>query len=223
MEAIRDSEKEYSELYGENEWFRDQYRNPNNRRDLYNTIYHIVRDLKVRSVVDIGCSYGLMIDLMNANNIDAFGLDFAFESLKEFHKELTRSKDKFLYGSVNDEKVIEKIFDIHAEAITIIDTLRHIENPGNLRRVDSQFIVIREACNNRRVKSQRRNEFDVRLYSPGDLLKLFPEYRSYRIYFCNYRLTINRPPKAVLCAINAVFPSYTIVLRRRPTAGNPTN
>jgi hypothetical protein len=210
-----ESEKKYGELYAENKWFREQYRNSGGRGDLYNTIFRIVRELNVRTVVDIGCSYGLMVDLMNANDINAFGVDFPFDELKGFHKGLLHAKDKFVYGSMNEEEVIENISDIHPEAITIIDTLRNIEKPGNLSRLDPTFIIIREVSDNRRVKRQRKDEFDVRLYSPLDLLKVFSDYTPHRIYFCRYRLRIRRPPKFVLYAINAVFPSYTIVLKRR--------
>ena len=204
--------KKYDELYTENQWFQEQYKHT--RRSLHESIVRIVQDLNVGHVVDIGCSYGLMVDLLNENNIDACGLDLPIATLKEFHKQLSHATDKFLYGSVENESVIELIAEKRPQAIILIDTLRYIEKPTNLRRIAPDFIIISELSDNRRMRKKRANEFDIKLYSPMDCLQLFPEYWASRIYFYRSRFRIRRPSSIALRTITAMFPSYILVLKR---------
>ena len=165
-------EQRYRDLYSENDWFQNQYRT--NRREFYDSVLKIVQDSKVTRCLDVGCSYGLMVELMNQHNIDASGVELHIDELVEFHKGLPYSKGKFLYGSANDQGFIDSLGGTWPGAIAVIETLRYLENPGLLARLKPELIIIREISNNRRNRTKRAQEFDIRLYSPVDLLQIFP-------------------------------------------------
>jgi hypothetical protein len=211
-------EQRYRDLYSENDWFQNQYRT--NRREFYDSVLKIVQDSKVTRCLDVGCSYGLMVELMNQHNIDASGVELHIDELVEFHKGLPYSKGKFLYGSANDQGFIDSLGGTWPGAIAVIETLRYLENPGLLARLKPELIIIREISNNRRNRTKRAQEFDIRLYSPVDLLQIFPEYECWAIYFFRSSLKINKPLGFVLHIINGVFPSYTVVLKRKTLSAN---
>ena len=185
------------------------------RNRLYAEIFNIVRNLKISSLLDIGCAYGILVELCNTHGINAFGVDFPIDNLREFHDLLKYSKGKFVYGCVDDKDFIEKIANYKFSAIVILDSLRFFEKPENLNRLGTELLIIKEVSNNFYIVKRRKSEFDIRLYSPSECLKIFPEYYVFRIYSSRFLIRIDNPNLLYLNAINLLFPSYTIILRRK--------
>jgi 2-polyprenyl-3-methyl-5-hydroxy-6-metoxy-1,4-benzoquinol methylase len=101
--------KKYLNLYEYDQSFQKEYLYK--RISLYQKIVSIIRELGINSVIDIGCAYGLLIEEANAKNIEAWGVDLPIENLQRFHNNLPLSKGKFIYGQIEDEKVIRQVVE----------------------------------------------------------------------------------------------------------------
>lgn len=208
-------EKKYQERYTNDPIFQNEY--IHFRTKVYRKISEIAENLKIKSLLDIGCSYGLLVDICNARGIDTFGFDLPIDSLKQFHQKLEFSKDKFIYGSIDDEAVFHSLGQKGFEAVTIIDSLRYFEHPEFIRRINARFLIIKEVSDNLYIRRQRKKVEtipDHRLYSPTLLLDVFNKYKALRIYLPKFILRVNNPGQTALKVIN-YLPTYTIVLQRK--------
>ena len=205
--------KEYSNLYEGDQNSSKEYLYK--RISLYRKIVSIIEDLGINSILDIGCSYGLLVEEANAKGIDAWGLDLPIKKLQEFHSKLPLSKGKFIYGQVEDDSVIRQLVGKKFQGITLLDTLRNLKNTKNILKLEAQFIIIKEVSNNFYVRRKRRKAgIDFQLYSPYDYLKIFPEYSVLRIYSSKFLFHIEKPNFLCLKLMN-LLPTYTIVLKRK--------
>jgi SAM-dependent methyltransferase len=185
------------------------------RISLYRKIVSVIEDLGINSILDIGCSYGLLVEEANAKGIDAWGLDLPIEKLQEFHSKLPLSKGKFIYGEVEDDSVIRQFSKKKVLGITLLDTLRNMKSVKNILKLEPHFIIIIEVSNNFYIRRKRRKEWmDLHLYSPCDYLKIFPEYSVIRIYSSKFLFHVEKPNFLCLKLMN-LLPTYTIVLERK--------
>ncbi len=124
---------------------------------VYQNIYAILKDLNIKSLLDIGCSFGLLVDICNAQEINAVGLDLPIDSLKHFHQNLKYSANKFLYDSVDNGDNFDIFRDKAFDAITIIDSLRYFGHPEFIKKINATFIIIKEVSNNLYIRKYRKN------------------------------------------------------------------
>jgi SAM-dependent methyltransferase len=205
-------EDRYRQIYSnaDQEW-EDLYKN--RRLRVYKRILRVLADLPIRSVVDVGASYGLMVDICNEYGLDAYGVDFPLPSIIDFHATLKHAKNKFIYGSIEDEDTIDTLADKRFDAVVILDSLRYFENAVLLNKISPRFFIIKEICDNNHTRQRRqKGEFDVRLYSPLSCSHLFPDYRIESIYASKHVASIPNPSNWMLSAYNVIFPTYTLVL-----------
>lgn len=185
----------------------------NLRLRVYKRILRVLASLPIRSLVDIGASYGLLVEICNAYGLDAYGVDFPLARIMDFHATLAHARDRFIYGSIEDEEIVDKLANRGFDAVVILDSLRYFAHPSSLNRIRPSFFVIKEVCNNNHTRKRRQErEFDVRLYSPLACSELFPDYRIARIYMSKHIASIPNPSKWMLSAYNAILPTYTLVL-----------
>jgi len=133
-------EEFYKEKFSFDDTFQKLYQEE--RMVLYEQILKIIKELKISSLLDVGCSFGLLVERCNLEGIDAYGLDLPVDNLKKYHQNLPHSQGKFLYGSVNDNAFWETVKPKEFEALIILDTLRHISNPENLTKLNYKYIII---------------------------------------------------------------------------------
>jgi SAM-dependent methyltransferase len=206
----------YKEHYADQN-FQEIYRKK--RLNHYIKMRDICRDLEVRSLLDVGCSYGLLVELCNEVGINAYGLDMPFETLKQAHELLNGSREKFIYGSVDDG--ITKSLPIkHFDALVIMDTLRHIFKPEHIVDLNANYLIIKEISDNRRNRVKAKDLIDRLqhpLYSPLRCLALFQKYYCYAIYPSKYLFKLNYPSKSILKIINLISPTYTLILKIKHT------
>ena len=198
----------YREQYGDEE-FCSKYLT--GRERVYDAIVGILKRLRVSQVFDIGCSFGLLVERLNAAGVDAYGADLPFPQIQESHLQLKRSAGKFLYGDATQTR-----FPVRrdASAIVVLDSLRHFDGPGILGEQAAEYMIIKENGSKSRIARSRRPEDQVRFYSPADLLSALPAYGAHEIHATRYVLRIARPGPTTLAWFD-YMPSYTIVLRRR--------
>ena len=208
-------EEFYKEKFSFDDTFQKLYQEE--RMVLYEQILKIIKELKISSLLDVGCSFGLLVERCNLEGIDAYGLDLPVDSLKKYHQNLPHSQGKFLYGSINEGAFLETVGSKDSGALILLDTLRYIVYPNNLAILNYKYIIIREVSNNFYItllRNKQNDNIDVKLYSPLECLKLFRNYYPYQIRFYRYSKNLNLPNKWGLVFINAIFPSYTLVLKR---------
>lgn len=182
------------------------------RIPLYQFITKELLQLRVKSALDIGCSYGLLVDILNHYGVNAYGLDFPIEELQKYHRTLTCS-DKFFYGDFDQPETVHKLNTINWDAIICLDTFRYITNFNGFRSLKVRHIIIKELTLNRWTKQQIRSSFD--LYPPVKLCQLFNDYKPVKLYPSKHILSIHNPTPAVMRLVNALFPSYILILERR--------
>ena len=185
-----------------------------NKEQTYRNLLRICIDLNVKSALDIGCSYGLLVEMCNTAGIDVYGLDFAIPELQNSHDRLRLSQAKFLYGSICDKAVLETIRQMDFEMIIMADTLRYLEAFESLEHsLTPRYFLIKEICNNSFVRHRRKgNTHDVRIWSPADLARLFGQYTFQRLYLPRFVYSLERPGGFTLRMVNALFPNYTALL-----------
>ena len=185
----------------------------------YIMIKKIIEGLNISCLIDFGCAYGLLVELCNEAGMNAFGLDLPIDNLMQFHNQLLFSKGKFIYGSINDSHTIDRIkLEDDNMAITILDTLRHIQYVENIKRLKPRYIIIKENSNNCYIKKQvMKDQANLlsRLYSPLDCLRLFDRYNPYQIFPSKFIIKIMHPGTKMLRLVNAISPTYTLVLKRK--------
>lgn len=206
-----DIENKYRELY-EKPSFRNIYLQ--NRSHLYLKVVGILKGLGCPSLLDIGCSYGLLVEMANSCGIDAWGLDFDIGYLRDFHSQLKHSSSKFLYGSVADKAMISRIRALGINTLVILDVLRYFDNPIFLNELDADLIAIKDNSSSFISKFIRNNGFNLRSYSPADWLLLFAGYQAIRIYSSKFLIRINNPGGLVLSLLNLFSPTYTLILKK---------
>jgi 2-polyprenyl-3-methyl-5-hydroxy-6-metoxy-1,4-benzoquinol methylase len=148
--------KEYLNLYEVDQNFSKEYLYK--RISLYRKIVSVIEDLGINSILDIGCSYGILVEEANAKGIDAWGLDLPIEKLQEFHSKLPLSKGKFIYGEVEDDSVIRQLGKKKVLGITLLDTVRYMKSVKNILKLEPQFIIIKEVSNNFYIRRKRRRK-----------------------------------------------------------------
>jgi hypothetical protein len=199
------------------EFFRSAYRNPgflriyqSSRNAVYAQLSALVKSLNITQVFDIGCSAGLLVNSLNLEGVDSWGVDFDIPELKQQHSSLAFS-NKFLYGDATELNLpICKT----GSALLVIDTLRHIEFPIAFGKLGAEYILIKEVSAGVIGRYLRRNEKrDYHLYSPAELLRVFPGYRIESIHSTRFIFTIRKPSRLALACMNQL-PTYTAVLRR---------
>jgi hypothetical protein len=206
-------EDRYRELYSTADW-EDEYKN--RRFHVYDRILRVLMHLPIRSMVDVGASYGLLVEICNENGLDAYGVEFPVANLIEFHATLKHSKNKFLYGSIEESEILDQLSNKSFDAVVVLDSFRYFTNPALLNRINPIFFIIKEICDNKYIRRRRHGrEFDVRLYSPLSCSELFPDYRIARMYMSKHVASIRNPPEWMLSAYNDIFPTYTLVLVHR--------
>ncbi len=182
------------------------------RLHLYQFISRVLLQLKVRSALDIGCSYGLLVDILNHYGVNAYGLDFPIEELQKYHRTLSCS-DKFFYGDFDQPETVLKLNTMNWDAIVCLDTFRYITNFNGFCSLKARYIIIKELNLNRWTKKQLPSSVD--LYPPVKLCQLFSDYKPVKLYSSKYILSIRNPTPAVMRLVNALFPSYILILERR--------
>lgn len=203
----------YFQKYLNDPKFRQTYLSPKRIR-LYHKITLMIEALNITSVIDIGCSYGLLVEFLNSKGIDAWGIDLPISVLKEFHSNLTLSKGKFIYGSIEDEEVIDRISEMKFQGIILLDTLRYIKKVEAILRLNAEFIIIKELSNNFHIRSKRKGQYDIHIFTPLDLLYVFNKYYILRIYSTKFVFHIKNPSLFMLKLMN-LLPSYTVILKRK--------
>lgn len=206
-----DVEKIYSEKFTTNSEFQREYLF--RRSKLYRKIISLAHKLRINSLLDIGCAYGLLVEYANANGIDAYGLDLPIDNLKQFHGKLKHSQGKFKYNSL--EELVNSAEKMDFQLIVILDTLRHIENCACLNDLGAEWVIIKEVSSNFYVRRMRKKQFDIKLWSPNECLNLFYSYKAYGIYPSKFIFRVTNPGRLSLNAINLLFPSYSLILKRR--------
>jgi hypothetical protein len=203
-------EQFYLEQYRDAE-FRQTYLTARDR--VYRAVAGILRRLRVSQVFDIGCSFGLLVERLNAAGVDAYGADLPLPEVQEFHGHLEHSGGKFLYGNATQMR-----FPIqpNRSAIVVLDSLRHFDGPGILGEQGAEYVLIKENGAKGWVARSRQPEDQVRFYSPADLLEAFPGYEALEIHATRYLFRLRKPGPLALAWFN-YMPSFTLVLRRRDT------
>jgi len=150
------------------EMYREYYKKKNvkffyanKRRSLYARLIDIVNTVPVKNVIDIGTGMGDLVELLNANNIKAIGVDFPIVDIIEYHKKLKNNK-LFVYGSISDEDIVYRIRKLQNNEMNtmalIIDTLRYIEDQAITSFVESYkptYLLIKEVSNTSYMRTRR--------------------------------------------------------------------
>ncbi|MCW5933802.1 MAG: class I SAM-dependent methyltransferase [Fimbriimonadia bacterium] len=212
---MNDIQTTYQAWYGQDEEFRQAYLSK--RLAQYERLSNIAVGTGARKILDIGCSYGWMVEMCNMKGVDTWGVDFPLDTLQEFHKNLSLSKGKFMYGTVNDLDFLDEINAQNFELITLIHTLAHIEEYAHLKRLKPRWFLIKDVADNPFIRYKRRKMPDVHLWTPMDTLKFFSDYRARSIWASKFIFKIENPGPLALRLINQM-PSYTILLERRESA-----
>lgn len=183
------------------------------RTNLYESVVRIINKLNCRTVLEIGCSFGLLVDRCNSEGIDAYGVDFDIDSLKEYHRTLG-CKDKFFYGSIDDNEVVQNLCFQDWDIVICLDTLRFLTTIDSFHALNPNYLYLKESCNNRRVIESRKNQKDFRLWSPLEIVNEFTDYFAYRVYLPRHLLSFRHPAPWLLKTINAVSPTYHLIMKR---------
>ena len=207
----------YSKVFNEDASFQREYLE--DRTAMYAAVLGILRGLGARSFVDVGCAFGLLVEMGNQAGLDAWGADFSIERLKAHHAALPGSKGKFVYGDIDNEPAaVAAIAGHRPDAAVALDVMRNLEHPENLDRLGARHLVIKEVSDNWYVRLKRKEMKripDVRLYSPDDCLDIFPGHGAHSIYPARLLFRISRPGKFWLWLVNQLSPTYTLVLEKR--------
>jgi 2-polyprenyl-3-methyl-5-hydroxy-6-metoxy-1,4-benzoquinol methylase len=204
-------EEIYQEQYARSESFRNIYLS--GRMPKYEELANLIRGLGARSVLDLGCAYGQMVESLNASGVETWGIDLPVPVLQEYHAKLQRSSGRFLYGTVNEEPFVREAACRGYDLVCIIHTLRHITRVDHLLLLRPRWFLIQEGGDNFLIRFKRRRERDIRLWSPADLLGAFPGYFARRIWSTRFLFKVDRPGATALALMN-LMPTYTILLER---------
>jgi len=194
----------YASAYGEEE-FASVYLRGRNR--VYERIGSLIQDYGINFVVDVGCSFGLLVESLNQRGIDAFGVELDIPELRAKHAELQSAK-KFYYGDAENFPVP---VPARGSAIVYVDTLRYIAAP---RSLFAEYIVVKEVGTGVWARYLRRNAEDLKRRSPQDLLGNFPGYQMERLWSTRDIWGLSSPGLLARYAINQ-FPTYTAMLKRK--------
>lgn len=216
VESVID--KFYHDKFNNDKAFQVVYLNE--RMKHYKEILNILKALNINSIIDLGCAYGLLVEMCNKAGINAYDFDLPIQHLMDFHNKLVFSVGKITYGSINNRQFSKDLNLKNVEALILLDTLRYLDKPETLKRFDVDYILIKENCYNLHLKWDRRRNKEsakhiIRDYTPSDCLSLFDNYYARQIYPSKYLFKINNPSTIALRVINAVFPTYTLVLQNR--------
>jgi SAM-dependent methyltransferase len=187
------------------------------RTSHYLWVLRIIQELGSPSVLDIGCSYGFLVELCNKNGIDAYGLDLPFEEIIRFHENLSYSKGKFIYGNIGKEDFSYMINSLKIDTITMMDTFRYITKTDYINKINANYIIIKDisiALYNNWFK-KGVNPLNLGRYSPQNCLEIFKEYDPYEIYTSKHIFKKRYPGRFSLHIINAISPTYSLILKRR--------
>lgn len=206
---MNDLRQFYERHYAYDATFQQVY--TKRRVRLYRKLADIASELGVRSLLDIGCSFGLLMELCNERGIDAWGVDLPIAELQQFHLELSHSHGKFYYGSVTD--LVDCWDPTQFEMVCLVNTLIHIPEAERLSRLRPRYWLIKEVSANPYIRYRRRRLPDVRLYAPNELLQMFSGYHIERLYPTRFIACLRRPSRAMCKVVNALFPSYTVLLQ----------
>jgi hypothetical protein len=188
------------------------------RLPVYEKILAIAQELHLRRLVDLGCALGMLVELANAAGLDAYGFDFPIGELMEYHRNLAHSQGKFIYGSLADKSLRQSFQDKDIDAFIILDTLRYLTEPQSLASLNAKYIIIKDLCDNYFIRRKGRNQrqaVDLRYYRPLDCLKLFHNYAAHRLYPSKFLFSLNNPGYLALALINAISPTYTLILKHK--------
>jgi hypothetical protein len=191
------------------------------RMDHYANILRIIKKLNVSSIIDIGCSFGKLVELCNKSGISSYGIDLPIENLKQYHARLTLSRDKIFYGIIGRDDFLNIINENKIDTAIISDTLRYIEHPEKLNGLKFNYIIIKEISKKfcelyYRLRQKRQIPWHyAHLYSPAACLELFQDYYPYEIYCSKHLVRVSRPGRLTLSVINILSPTFTLVLKRK--------
>ena len=208
-------EQFYFEKFSNDSAFQEIYLN--NRFPVYRVILKIINRLKIKSAIDIGCAYGLLVEMLNENGVDAWGLDLPIENLQKIHQGFDFAKGKFQYGSASDPEIVQQVARRHFEAVIILDTLRYIGQPENIDTFKPEYIIVKENTDSfyRKLAKMKEKIFmEEEVYSPHRCVELFSNYGAYEIYPSKYLFRVRLPGSLWLTLIDHIFPTYTMVLKR---------
>lgn len=206
-------ETTYLEHYTNSPIFQEAYRVK--RLALYSRIISILSELGARRVLDLGCAYGILVELCNMVGIEAYGLDLPIPELQRFHDRLRYSQGKIVYCSLNRDSLPEQLMVQEWDVVVILDTLRYIESYASLTYLKPRYWLIKEVTNNIYMRYRRRhNNLVVKLWSPGDLLELFKGYTLHVIYGTRFAFKATNPSRLSIFLYNAILPAYTAILTR---------
>lgn len=198
----------YHTRYGN--WNFDRQYSTKQHVELFERVAHILRSLNVSYALDIGCSLGGLVELLNQTGIDAWGADFDFARLRAAHA-LLKSKEKFLYGDVSELPVVD--IPRHASAVILLDTLRYVTMPARIAELGAEFIIVKEVASGPWAQRVRKKQFQLKLYSPADCRGLFPGYRVRTLFGPRFAFALRHPMEIALRAAN-LMPTYVMVLQR---------
>lgn len=210
---MKNMEEVYNKDYIENSSFRKVYQTESLKR--YEKLLSIIYSTGVHNALDIGCSYGQLVEAMNKNGIETYGVELPISVLMESHRELNNS-EKFLYGSVNDDVFLHTLRVRSYDLISLFHTLRYIKNPERLSLLSPKYFLIQEVSNNILLRYLRKNDISDGnyLWSPSNLLNAFPSYFVRSIWSTKFLFKIDKPNMISSFFMN-LLPTYTILLEKK--------
>jgi hypothetical protein len=184
------------------------------RRPAYARLLNAMRRHPCKRILDVGCAYGIFVDMANTMGFEAHGLDLDNPELRRFHQTLAHSAGRFFHGSLNCAGVRDAVRALNFDTIVATHTLRYLADPSVLLDLQPARFIISEVSNTARRRKRRIREMDVALYSPSDLLRHFPGYTIEYLYVSRFLLGLCHPGRPLCHLVNSISPTYTVVMRR---------
>lgn len=110
--------------------------------NFYNTVFKLVKPLKVESILDVGCGEGITLDKFEKQGIGnkLYGIDYSDDALKigkKVYPHLSLSK-----GDIYDIKEKNSTYDL----VMATEVLEHLDNPQKalkeLIRVSKKYVLL---------------------------------------------------------------------------------
>jgi SAM-dependent methyltransferase len=184
------------------------------RKPAFEKLLRAVRQHPCKRILDVGCAYGIFVEILNENGLESFGVDFDNLELRKFHSTLKYSAGRFFYGNLESEQLLSEIKQLNFDTVTVCHTLRYFSNPSLLAELQPERFIIQEVANTTRTRKGRKNEVDVALYSPVELVGHFPGYEIEDLYVAKFVAGFHRPGARLCRLVNMISPTYTAVLKQ---------
>jgi len=210
------------------DWYDEYYKSDDvikyfteDRKYTYSKVADILYSYKIKTVLDIGTSTGIMIKTLLQKGIDAYGVDFDLLQLKEIHKKM-ELKNRMIYLledlELSQAVGLFKTKGIDIECITVLDTLRYINNFEALfddsKRQGVKYILIKEVSTT--LKNTRKDRDEWYLFSIRSLVTVAQKngYNLLKLFLSKFI------PVPIMCYKIPYFlnvcelsPTFTVVLK----------